>query len=474
LSVLLCLGCSFREKARECQSAADCGNNSECHEGFCVVADDFTRIEDGGSIGSKPDSSTAAGKNGGSGAAPSGGKGGNAAGKGGSGGAGQGGATTNPPPPKGGSGGAGTVAAGSGGASGMMADAGQSICEAEQTQDCTAPMTAVAMLGGCGPGKQKCVAGHWGDCMPVAMIKPEVCNNLDDDCNGQVDDVNIDCYPSNTAGCMSGADGTFACQGVCATGKLACANGQPGMCNGAKVPEKEQCVVTNGTTADEDCNGLANDGCKCTEDTTCYGGPGTEPGVGTCRKGMQVCTNGDLGACTGEVRSERETCANQGADNDCNGKVDDIAGLGSTCTAPGKMGLCAPGKLQCQTGSAALQCVSAVMATAESCNGLDDDCDGTVDDGFDLMTDKANCGRCGRACTGATASCCAGTCVDTNTDESNCMMCGTRCGAGSTCQSGMCSSVGGAGSGGGVGAGSGGAGSGVAGSGGVAGAVPLR
>jgi hypothetical protein len=50
---------------------------------------------------------------------------------------------------------------------------------------------------------------------------------------------------------------------------------------------------------------------------------------------------------------------------------------------------------------------------AEQCNGEDDDCDGEVDETFDLSTDAANCGECGRACSiaGGTASCEAGECA---------------------------------------------------------------
>jgi len=34
----------------------------------------------------------------------------------------------------------------------------------------------------------------------------------------------------------------------------------------------------------------------------------------------------------------------------------------------------------------------------ETCNGVDDDCDGEADEGFDLTTDLANCGACSHAC----------------------------------------------------------------------------
>ena len=52
---------------------------------------------------------------------------------------------------------------------------------------------------------------------------------------------------------------------------------------------------------------------------------------------------------------------------------------------------------------------TACTAEPESCNGFDDDCDGTADNGFDLRTDPDNCGRCGRACVGP---CVGGYCPD--------------------------------------------------------------
>lgn len=50
---------------------------------------------------------------------------------------------------------------------------------------------------------------------------------------------------------------------------------------------------------------------------------------------------------------------------------------------------------------------------SESCNGADDDCDGTIDEGFDLTSNPSHCGSCGNACRfpHATASCEASACV---------------------------------------------------------------
>ncbi|MGB0679207.1 MAG: hypothetical protein ACPGUV_06055 [Polyangiales bacterium] len=47
----------------------------------------------------------------------------------------------------------------------------------------------------------------------------------------------------------------------------------------------------------------------------------------------------------------------------------------------------------------------------ESCNGFDDDCDGEVDEDFDLASDAAHCGVCGFACQSG-KKCVLGVCED--------------------------------------------------------------
>jgi len=91
-----------------------------------------------------------------------------------------------------------------------------------------------------------------------------------------------------------------------------------------------------------------------------------------------------------------ETC--DGRDNDCNGVADDITPAGCYSGLPGtqNVGPCRTGAHACSDGG--VICSGQIVPVVESCNQLDDDCDGTVDDGFDLRNDPNNCGRCGVGC----------------------------------------------------------------------------
>ena len=55
----------------------------------------------------------------------------------------------------------------------------------------------------------------------------------------------------------------------------------------------------------------------------------------------------------------------------------------------------------------------------EICDGLDNDCNGTADDGFNLKTDPKNCGACGNVCKtpNATSACVAGACAVSACDK---------------------------------------------------------
>ncbi|MDI1444720.1 SBBP repeat-containing protein [Polyangium sp. 6x1] len=80
-------------------------------------------------------------------------------------------------------------------------------------------------------------------------------------------------------------------------------------------------------------------GCTIGTTQTCYSGPDGTQDVGPCKAGVQTCEpNGEFGACVDEVVPAAETC--NGVDDDCDGNVDDDP---SCVCVPGDMMDCYDG-----------------------------------------------------------------------------------------------------------------------------------
>jgi MYXO-CTERM domain-containing protein len=146
----------------------------------------------------------------------------------------------------------------------------------------------------------------------------------------------------------------------------------------------EEDTGTRCTVPDADFLGLCPEGvwmcdegtdyCK-PDDSCCVAGEAcTVPGLeGVCAAGMTTCPD-PTGApiCEQTVFPSEEIC--NGLDDDCDGEVDELEGY---CTVPGGVGRCAPGYRACSGNDEV--CLPQFEPMPELCNGLDDDCDGMTD-----------------------------------------------------------------------------------------------
>ena len=239
------------------------------------------------------------------------------------------------------------------------------------------------------------------DCDPgFFQLDSQHCVSLDATLCGSCDE-NIDC----AAGLCVALGDAMICSAPCPLGV---------------APNGYDCVALDGygdvllpssgaCGCDDASAGQARSCFQANEAGACYGFEICDPALGWV-------------GCNAEIPAA-ETC--NGLDDDCDGAVDEDLAADEACTNEiAGIGAC-QGVWSCQ-GPLGLVC-SARVPALETCDYLDDDCDGTVDEGFlngDLYDTDANCGVCGNDCadviangTGACAvaadggaSCVVGTC----------------------------------------------------------------
>jgi hypothetical protein len=216
-------------------------------------------------------------------------------------------------------------------------------------------------------------------CVPSGSDDP-TCDGIDDDCDGDIDDD----YVAPTTSCGEGACAT--------TGTLTCANGST----------VDTCMAGSSADDDSTCDGVDDD-CDGSIDED-YTPSATACGVGACvSSGSLVCSGGTVvNTCAPGAPSANDSTCN-GIDDDCDGNVDE--NYATSPTACGVGACVSSGSRICSAGAVVNTCSpGSPSANDSTCNGIDDDCDGSVDENYATSPTVCGVGACAssgnRICSG--------------------------------------------------------------------------
>jgi Sulfatase-modifying factor enzyme 1/Putative metal-binding motif len=263
---------------------------------------------------------------------------------------------------------------------------------------CIAPNSDPQCIGGA--CKYTCVGGFFDadkdpkngcECV-MSNNGVEACDGFDNNCNGVVDEgFDFMNDLANCGGCNKACQFPFATasctNGVCSMG--ACL---PGFYDrDPNVPGCETaCTKTNNGVEicdglDNDCNGVIDDG---------LGAPNiTCKSMGVCAGTQPSCQGQNGWVCSypatyQDVEDTTKGC--DSLDNDCDGQTDEAFSIGKSCVVGS--GPCAgTGVWVCDnTMTGNHRCMGSMKTPGtEVCNGIDDDCDGKIDE-LDTMSDRTS------------------------------------------------------------------------------------
>ena len=264
-------------------------------------------------------------------------------------------------------------------------------------------MNGACRLSQCEPGFVNRDGVSINGCEETCELNPEVepgvdlCNQRDDDCDGAVDEgVNLGSDVDHCGACGQTCLTLGVADASCLSGRCVingCVEGYQNLDGEARNGCEYGCEAAGAVEicngADDDCDGAVDEGIVI--ELTCR-----EEGL--CAGSRAECLGEDGVVCTypeGVELSGETRC--DGRDEDCDGIIDeDFSGLGEPCDGEDS-DLCLNGTRVCSSDRAQVVCRERLNFD-ERCDTEDNDCDGRTDEGFILLIDPLNCGACGQSC----------------------------------------------------------------------------
>ena len=203
----------------------------------------------------------------------------------------------------------------------------------------------------------------------------------------------------------SGGGGASSVGGTGGAGASGGTSGSGGATGGAGGTGATGALGGLGGVAGDESGGGGSGGttaCNDGQQQPCYTGPVGTDGVGICKAGVQDCAGGKWSSCVGQiVAAPAEVC--NGLDDDCNGLADE--GFGQTTCGKGA---CLVTTDNCSNG-VPVACTPKPASPTEKCDGVDDNCDGTIDEGCVCTAGQTQSCYSGPAGTKNVGACKAGT-----------------------------------------------------------------